>query len=231
MRNGEIYHTHISKVKALWLNSENTEAINMKKIIAIALTLAMAVCATACGKDGDDNTSSAAPVNSQVSSQQTEVSEPEEESPEPVTIDSPDVSSEEENTLGEWKTTDFENYGISDFEKFDLGEMIYYTATYDGGITVMWEGVTDMDAITAYGESLFDKTAEMGGNYTSEFDEDAIKWVLASEYASFSDACRAWTYDYYYSDWFYEYNGDIIMVAYYGESELLTLKVYFYSAA
>lgn len=202
----------------------------MKKIIAISLTLVMAICVTACGKE-DDNTSSKAPVNSQVSSQQTEVNEPEEESSEPITIESPDVSSEEENTLGEWKTTDFENYGISDFEKFDLGEMIYYTALNNGGITVMWDGVTDLDAITAYGEKLFNITAEMGGNYNTEFDEDAGKWVLANEYASFNDACRGWTYEFYYSDWLYEYDGNLIMIAYYGEYELLTLKVYFYSVA
>ena len=203
----------------------------MKKIIAIALALAMAICVTACGKD--DDTSSTASVNNQGATQQTASSEPEEKSSEPVTIDSPNVSSEEENTLGEWKTTDFENYGISGFEKFDLGEMTYYTATQEGGITVMWEGVTvnDMDAITAYGENLFNKTAEMGGNYTTEFDNDAIKWVLANKYASFNDACRGWTYEFYYSDWYYEYNGNIISVAYYGESDLLSLKVFIYSAA
>lgn len=216
----------------------------MKKVIAIALTLALAISATACGKGDDNNISPTDSVNSQESSQQTgtdesgegssgqtEVNEPEEESSEPVITDSPDVSIEEENTLGEWRTTDFENYGISGFEKFDLGEMTYYTATYKGGITVMWEGVTDLDAITAYGERLFNMTAELGGNYTTEFDNDAGKWVLADEYASFSDTFRGWTYEYYYSDWLYEYNGDLIMIAYYGESELLTLKVYIYSAA
>ena len=202
----------------------------MKKIIAIALTLAMAICVTACGKDSDDSTSSTVSENKQ----QAEVSEPEEESSEPVKTDSPDVSGEEEITLGEWKTSDFEKYGISNLEKFDLGEMTYYTATEEGGITVMWEGVTaaDMDAITAYGENLFNKTAEMGGNHSTEFDEDAVKWVLTNEYASFNDACRGWTYDFYYSDWYYEYNGNIISVAYYGEADQpLSLKVFIYSEA
>lgn len=204
----------------------------MKKKITIVLTLAMAICVTACGKE--DDTSSTASVDNQISSQPTETNKPEEESSEPDTTDSPDVSSEDENTLGEWKTTDFEKYGISNLEKFDLGEMTYYTATEEGGITVMWEGITanDMDAITAYGESLFNKTAKMGGNHSTEFDEDAVKWVLANEYASFNDACRGWTYDFYYSDWYYEYNGNIISVAYYGESDKpLSLKVFIYSAA
>ena len=204
----------------------------MKKIIAITLILAMAICVTACGKD--DDTSSTASENNQASSQPTETNKPEEESSEPVKTDSPDVSGEEEITLGEWKTTDFEKYGISNLEKFDLGEMTYYTATEEGGITVMWEGITaaDIDAITAYGESLFNKTAKMGGNHSTEFDNDDVKLVLANEYAYFNDACRGWTYDFYYSDWYYEYNGNIISVAYYGETDSpLSLKVFIYSAA
>ena len=196
----------------------------MKKIIAIVLTLAMAICVTACGKD-DDSASSTASENRQ----QAEVSEPEEDSSEPVKTDLPEESSEEEITLGEWKSSDFERYGISDLENFDLGEMTYYTASEEGGIIVMWEGVTaaDMDAITAYGENLFNITAKMGGNYSTEFDADALKWVLADEYASFSDACKKWTYDYYYSEWYYEYNGEVISLAYYGESDSpLSLKFF-----
>lgn len=188
----------------------------MKKIIAVLIICVMALSFAACSDNLDDTNNA---DNQDVNETQSVVD-----------YSSFKASSEtKENTLGEWNPDDFEKYGVSNIDKLNIGEMTYYTCSGESGVTVIWNNITDFDAITKYGENLFDKTSEHnGGNYSIRFDEDDLVWVLDQEYSSFNDACKGWERDFYYSDWYYEKDGHIIYLSYYGAPDLLSLRIYQY---
>lgn len=216
----------------------------MKKFISIILTLAMAASISACsGKD--ENTNNASSKNETVSQQSstTDTENTDESQQTPDDTDESQPSSEDEqssvesvpisddeNAHDQWNTEDFSNFGITDIKEMSLGEISYYKGS-EKAISVKWTGITDFDAITKYGEELFNNIAASNNIYKLGLGEETGTWDFFYDQSlkSFSESYFIWDrIENFYANWFYELNDKLIIVLYYGDGKTVNLDIYSY---
>ena len=118
-----------------------------------------------------------------------------------------------------WSAEDFARMGISDMEQLDPDALSKYKSSVTLGVMAEWTDITDFDKITEYGRALFEKTkAENGANGVVVFEDGSSRQILGDPFETFEEAASFWAADYYYSEWYYEKDGQLYQVTYFGQN-------------